>query len=109
MTTSRRDFIRGAARTATAAAIPMAGAAWATSTDVYDSLAEKMSATAVKLESGLKQLSGNVRSVAQRVDYLEARYRLIMALLIVSMMIDGGLSWMLLGGHALPLAVPMIG
>ena len=94
---NRRDFIRNASRHAAAVAVPVAGAAIAGTSEVYARLSDQLGRTADALGAGIRELSSSFGHLAGRVDTLEARYRLVMLLLLVSLLIDGGMTWMLLG------------
>ena len=95
-TMNRRDFLRNSARQAAAAAVPLAGAAIAGGSELYDRFSEQVARTAESLQAEIRQLSASVGGIVDRVDVLEWKYRLVMALLVISLMIDGGMSWMLL-------------
>jgi len=99
---NRRDFIRNASRQAAAAALPVAGAAVAGTSEAYARLADQCSRSADALGAGMRELSSCFGHLAGRVDTLAARYRLVTLLLIVSLLIDGGMTWMLLGAPVAP-------
>lgn len=99
---NRRDFIRSASRSAAAAAIPAAGAAIAGGSELYQRLSGQIDRTAESLRAGLGAMAASLEGMSARVDYLELRYRLVLVLLVVSMLVDGGMTWMLF--HA-PVAV----
>ncbi len=103
----RRDFLRDSARHAAAAAIPLAGAAAAGGADLYHRLSEQLGQTAQALQARLDGMSATFGTLSERVDLVELKYRVVMALLVLSLIIDGGMSWMILS--AAPVApVPVI-
>lgn len=92
---NRRDFIRNSARSAAAAAVPIAGAAVAGGSELYERLSGQIGRTAESLQASLREMSASLGAISDRVDYLELKYRLVMALLVISMLVDGGMTWML--------------
>jgi hypothetical protein len=125
----RREFIRKATKRAAATAIPVAGAAYASSTELFGKLSDQIGKnaeilnaqvqraadalhdeirvaadgwqqqfreTADVFQGQVREIAATVQGVSGRVDMLELKYRLVMTLLVISMMIDGGMSWMLL-------------
>ncbi len=101
----RREFLRNSARQAAAAAIPLAGAAAAGSADLYARLSGQLGDTAQALYQRIDGLTASLGSLSERVDLVELKYRLVMALLVLSLIIDGGMSWMLLSTTAVPAVI----
>ena len=95
----RRDFIRSAVRTAGATAIPLASAALAQSTEFFSRVNEQIDKSIDKsaeiFQGQVKQLTSAIGRLEQRVDILELKYRMVMSLLVISLIIDGGTSWLL--------------
>ncbi|KAA3624255.1 MAG: hypothetical protein DWQ08_10620 [Proteobacteria bacterium] len=85
---NRREFIRNSAQRAAAVAAPVAAVTLAGGGDLYDRLSGQIGKAAESLHTGLRGLS-------ERVDSLEFKYRLVMALLVISMLVDGGMTWFL--------------
>lgn len=102
---NRRDFLRQSARQAGAAAVPLAAAAVAGGSDLYAKLSDQVGETTQRLKSQIGALGESLSAMSGRVDTLELKYRIVMALLVLSMLVDGGMSWMLLtAASPLPIA-----
>ena len=93
---NRREFLRQS-RSAVAAATPFVSAAAVASTDLYRQLSEKFEKQAANVAETLGRLQQEARSVVARVDRIEFQQQLILALLVISFMVDGGLGWALIG------------
>ena len=104
---NRRDFLnaatRGAAATA-AMATPALAAASAASSDLYDRLAEQLAATREALGRRIDGLGDDLGQVANRVRRLELQHQLLLYLLVVSFILDGGLTWLVLHAPVAPIA-----
>lgn len=101
----RREFLRQSARQAAAAAIPLAGAAAAGSADLYARLSGQLGETAHAIHQRIDSLTASLGTLSDRVDLVELKYRLVMALLVLSLLIDGGMSWMILSAPAVPAVI----
>ncbi len=102
---NRRDFLSAASRGATAAAAmatPALAAAGAASSDLYDQLADRFEATRNALDERLDGLAEGLGAVAGRVQRLELQHQLLLYLLVVSFMLDGGLTWLVLNAPVAP-------
>jgi hypothetical protein len=104
---NRRDFLnaatRGAAATA-AFATPALAAAGAASSDLYDRLSAQLTATCGALGQRIDGLADDLGQVADRVRHLEFQQQLLLYLLIVSFILDGGLTWLVLHAPVAPIA-----
>jgi hypothetical protein len=103
---NRRDFLnaatRGAAATA-ALATPAIATAGATGSDLYDRLADQIAATREALGQRIDGLTGELGDLAGRVGQLELQHQLLLFLLVLSLVFDGGLTWLVLHVPAAPL------
>ena len=104
---NRRDFIAAATRhAAVAAAIasPALAVAASVGNDLHDRLAEQLEATRNALGERLDVLSDELRSVGSRVRKLEFQQQLLLYLLLLSFVLDGGLTWLVMHAPVVPLA-----
>ncbi len=104
---NRRDFLNAASRGAVATAAfatPALAAAGAAGSDLYDRLADQLAAARDALGSRIDGLAGDLGQVADRVRRLELQHQLLLYLLVVSLILDGGLTWLVLHAPAVPLA-----
>lgn len=103
---NRRDFLnaatRGAAATA-ALATPAIAAAGTAGSDLYDHLADQLNAAREALGARIDSLAGELGDVADRVSQLELQHRLLLFLLVLSLVFDGGLTWLVLHVPAAPI------
>lgn len=92
----RREFIRNSMRQAAAVAVPAAGVAIASGSELYEQLSARLASTADSLQSSLRDVTASIGEMTGRVDLLELRFRIVTALLMISMLVDGGFAWMLI-------------
>jgi hypothetical protein len=92
----RREFLGDALRGAAAAAVPAAGIAASRTADLLQQLTAQAEQTAREMGAALQRQGARISAANRRLEALEWRYRLVMALLMISLLIDGGMSWMLL-------------
>ncbi len=92
----RREFLGDALRGVAAAAVPAAGIAASRTADLLQQLTAQAEQTAREMSAALQRHGARISAANRRLESLEWRYRLVMALLMISLLIDGGMSWMLL-------------
>ncbi len=103
---NRRDFLSAATRGAAAAAAvatPALAATGAFGGEVYDRLAAQLAATRDALGRRLDTLVDELDGMSTRVQRLELQHQLLLYLLLVSLLLDGGLTWLVLHAPAAPL------
>ena len=103
---NRRDFIAAATRHAAAAAAvasPALAAAASAGNDLHDRLAEQLEATRIALGERLDVITDDLRSVGSRVQKLELQQQLLLYLLLLSFVLDGGLTWLVMHAPVVPL------
>ena len=97
---NRREFIRQA-RDKAALATPLISAAGVASANLYEEFGQRLNDTTELLQDSLRRAQMATREVVARVDRIEFQQQLILLLLVLSFMIDGGLSWALLSPELL--------
>ena len=104
---NRRDFLNAATRGAVATAAlatPALAAAGAAGADLYDRLTGEITALRDALGERLDNVAGDIGKVTDRVRRLELQHQLILYLLVISFVVDGGLSWLMLHSPVMPVA-----
>lgn len=104
---NRRAFIAAAGRGTAgiaAAAAPLLAATTTAGSDLHDRLAEQLEATRAALGARLDAFATEVRSMGGRMQRLEFQQQLLLYLLLLSFVLDGGLTWLVLHAPVLPLA-----
>jgi hypothetical protein len=104
---NRREFIAATGRRAAATAAlatPLLATAAATGSDLHDRLAAQLEATRAALGARLDAFATEMRSLGGRVQRLEFQQQLLLYLLLLSFILDGGLTWLVLHTPVLALA-----
>jgi len=96
---NRRDFLTTAGRHAAAAAAvatPVLAATADAGSALYDRLADQLGAARAALEEQIGALGGELRTLGGRVSRIEFQQQLLLYLLLLSFIVDGGLTWLVM-------------
>ena len=103
---NRRDFLSAAGRHAAAAAAvatPVLAATADAGSALYDRLADQLGTAREALEAQLDALSGELRTLGGRVSRIEFQQQMLLYLLLLSFVVDGGLTWLVMHVPAAPI------
>jgi len=103
---NRRDFIAAASRGAAATvavASPIVVAASAAGSTLHDRFGEQFESALGALGERMDAFTDDLRAVGSRVQRLELQQQVLLFLLLLSFVLDGGLTWLVMHAPVVPL------